>query len=143
MAKKVVTQIKLQIPAGQARPAPPVGPALGQAGVNIKQFCDEFNSKTKAQAGDGTIVPVVITVFSDRSFKFITKTPPTAKLLFKAAGIKGGSGTPNLEKVGSVTREQIEDIAKVKLPDLNCTSLESAMSQVEGTARSSGLLVEG
>lgn len=141
MAKKVVNQIKLQIPAGQARPAPPVGPALGQAGVNIKQFCDEFNNRTKAQAGD--IVPVVITVFSDRSFKFVTKTPPTAKLLFKAAGIKGGSGTPNLEKVGTVTRAQIEEIAKVKLPDLNCTSLESAMSQVEGTARSSGLLVEG
>jgi large subunit ribosomal protein L11 len=143
MAKKVVNQIKLQIPAGQARPAPPVGPALGQAGVNIKQFCDEFNNQTKAQAGDNVIVPVVITVFADRSFKFITKTPPTATLLFKAAKIQKGSGQPNRDKVGKVTREQIEEIAKIKLPDLNCTSLEAAMAQVEGTARSSGLLVEG
>jgi large subunit ribosomal protein L11 len=143
MAKKVVNQIKLQIPAGAARPAPPVGPALGQAGVNIKQFCDEFNTVTKPQAGDGLIIPVVITVYADRSFKFVTKTPPVAPLLFKAAKVQKGSGQPNRDKVGKVTRAQIQEIAKLKLPDLNCTSLEAAMSQVEGTARSSGLLVEG
>jgi len=143
MAKKVVNQIKLQIPAGQARPAPPVGPALGQAGVNIKQFCDEFNNRTKPQAAEGMIVPVVITVFADRSFSFVTKTPPVATLLFKAAGLKGGSGQPNRDKVGKVTNAQVEEIAKTKLPDLNCTSLEAAMSQVIGTARSSGIVVEG
>jgi large subunit ribosomal protein L11 len=142
MAKKITGMIKLQIPAGLARPAPPVGPALGQAGVNIKQFCDEFNNATKAQAGDNVIIPVVITVYADRSFKFITKTPPTATLLFKAAKVKKGSGAPNREKVGTVTMSQIEDIAKIKLPDLNCTSLEAAMSQVVGTARSSGLIVQ-
>jgi large subunit ribosomal protein L11 len=141
MAKKITGQIKLQIPAGQARPAPPVGPALGQAGVNIRQFCEEFNTRTKAQAGEGMTIPVVITVYSDRSFTFITKTPPVANLLFKAAKIEKGSGTPNREKVGKVTRAQIEEIARTKLPDLNCTSLESAMSQVTGTARSSGLEV--
>lgn len=143
MAKKVTGQIKLQIPAGQARPAPPVGPALGQAGVNIKQFCDEFNNRTKEQAKDSLIIPVVITVYADRSFSFITKTPPVATLLFKAAKLQKGSGEPNRNKVGKVTRAQVEEIAKIKLPDLNCTSLESAMAQVEGTARSSGLLVEG
>lgn len=143
MAKKVVNNIKLQIPAGQARPAPPVGPALGQAGVNIKQFCDEFNNATKEQMKDQLIIPVVITVYSDRSFSFITKTPPTATLLFKAAKLKGGSGEPNRNKVGSVTMAQVEEIAKVKLPDLNCTNLESAVNQVVGTARSSGILVEG
>lgn len=143
MAKKVVNQIKLQIPAGQARPAPPVGPALGQAGVNIKQFCDDFNNKTKAQAGDGLIIPVVITVYADRSFTFITKTPPVAVLLKKAANIQKGSGQPNRDKVAQLTREQVEEIAKIKMPDLNCTSLESAVMQVVGTARSAGIEVEG
>jgi large subunit ribosomal protein L11 len=141
MAKKVQTQIKLQIPAGQARPAPPVGPALGQAGVNIKQFCDEFNTATRQMAGEGLIIPVVITVYVDRSFTFVTKTPPVATLLFKAAKIEKGSGQPNRNKVGKVTLAQVEEIAKTKLPDLNCTSLEAAKSQVIGTARSSGLEV--
>ena len=141
MGKKVINQIKLQIPAGQARPAPPVGPALGQAGVNIKQFCDEFNGRTKAQAGDGMVVPVVITVFADRSFSFVTKTPPVAGLLLKAAGLKKGSGEPNRNKVGTVTADQVAEIAKIKLPDLNCSTLESAIRQVEGTARSSGIVV--
>ena len=141
MAKKVVNQLKLQIPAGQARPAPPVGPALGQAGVNIKQFCDEFNTRTKAQAGEGLVIPVVITVYSDRSFQFVTKTPPVAVLLLKAAGIKKGSGQPNRDKVGTVTQAQVEEIAKTKLPDLNCTNLESAARQVAGTAVSMGIIV--
>jgi large subunit ribosomal protein L11 len=141
MAKKIASYIKLQIPAGQARPAPPVGPALGQAGVNIKQFCDDFNGRTKEQAKDGMIIPVVITVYADRTFSFITKTPPVAVLLKKAAGIPKGSGEPNLKKVGTVTMEQVEEIARIKLPDLNCVSLESAMSQVMGTARSSGINV--
>lgn len=141
MAKKAVNQIKLQIPAGQARPAPPVGPALGQAGVNIKAFCDEFNNVTKPLAGEGLIIPVVITVYSDRSFTFITKTPPVATLLFKAAKVEKGSGQPNRNKVGKVTRAQVEEIAKTKLKDLNCTRLEAAVSQVVGTARSSGLEV--
>ena len=141
MAKKVINQIKLQIPAGQARPAPPVGPALGQAGVNIKQFCDEFNNRTKAQAGEGLIIPVVITVFADRSFNFVTKTPPVAVLLLKAAGLPSGSGEPNRNKVGSVTLAQVEEIARIKMPDLNCTSLESAMSQVMGTAKSVGITI--
>jgi large subunit ribosomal protein L11 len=142
MAKKVVNQIKLQIPAGQARPAPPVGPALGQAGVNIKQFCDEFNNRTKEQMKEKLIIPVVITVFADRSFSFITKTPPTATLIFKAAKLKKGSGEPNKNKVGSITMSQVEDIAKTKLPDLNCTNLESAKRQVMGTARSAGITVK-
>ncbi len=141
MAKKVTNSIKLQIPAGQARPAPPVGPALGQAGVNIKQFCDEFNARTKPQAGEGLIIPVVITVYSDRSFTFITKTPPVAVLLLKHANIDKGSGEPNRMKVGSVTMAQVEEIAKIKMPDLNCSSLESAMSMVMGTARSAGIRV--
>lgn len=119
-----------------------MGPALGQAGVNIKQFCDEFNNTTKAQASENLIIPVVITVYNDRSFSFITKTPPVATLLFKAANLKKGSGEPNLNKVGHVTMSQIEDIARTKLPDLNCTSLESAVAQVVGTARSVGLTVE-
>jgi large subunit ribosomal protein L11 len=142
MAKKVVNQIKLQIPAGQARPAPPVGPALGQAGVNIKQFCDEFNNRTKEQMKEKLIIFVVITVFVDRSFSFITKTPPTATLIFKAAKLKKGSGEPNKNKVGSITMSQVEDIAKTKLPDLNCTNLESAKRQVMGTARSAGITVK-
>ncbi|MCB9684547.1 MAG: 50S ribosomal protein L11 [Alphaproteobacteria bacterium] len=141
MAKKVVNNIKLQIPAGMARPAPPVGPALGQAGVNIKQFCDEFNNATKPLAGEGLIIPVVITVYSDRSFTFITKTPPVPVLLFKAAKIEKGSGQPNRNKVGKVTMAQVEEIAKTKLPDLNCTSLEAAVRQVTGTARSAGIEV--
>lgn len=142
MAKKVINQIKLQIPAGQARPAPPVGPALGQAGVNIKQFCDQFNDRTKQQAGDGLVIPVVITVFNDRSFTFVTKTPPVATLLLKAANLKKGSGEPNRNKVGRVTMAQVEDIAKTKMPDLNSVTIESAMSQVIGTARSMGLDVD-
>ena len=141
MAKKAVNTIKLQIPAGQARPAPPVGPALGQAGVNIKQFCDEFNAATKAMAGEGLTIPVVITVYQDRSFSFVTKTPPVATLLFKAAKIEKGSGQPNRNKVGKVTMAQVSDIAKTKIGDLNCTNLESAISQVVGTARSSGIEV--
>ncbi|MEQ1564064.1 MAG: 50S ribosomal protein L11 [Myxococcota bacterium] len=141
MAKKVQSQIKLQIPAGQARPAPPVGPALGQAGVNIKQFCDEFNNATKAMAGEGLIIPVVITVYTDRSFTFVTKTPPVAILLFKAAKIEKGSGQPNRNKVGKVTGTQVAEIAKTKLPDLNCTTLEAAIAQVVGTARSAGIEV--
>jgi large subunit ribosomal protein L11 len=141
MAKKAVNTIKLQIPAGQARPAPPVGPALGQAGVNIKQFCDEFNAATKPMAGEGLVIPVVITVYVDRSFTFITKTPPVATLLFKAAKLEKGSGQPNRNKVGRVTMAQVTDIAKTKLKDLNCSQLESAISQVVGTARSSGIEV--
>jgi large subunit ribosomal protein L11 len=141
MAKKVANQIKLQIPAGQARPAPPVGPALGQAGVNIRQFCDEFNSRTKPQAGEGLIIPVVITVYVDRTYTFITKTPPVSILLLKAAKCSKGSSEPNRDKVGAVTRAQIEEIAKIKMPDLNCSSLEAAMRQVEGTARSAGITV--
>ncbi len=141
MAKKVASQIKLQIPAGQARPAPPVGPALGQAGVNIRQFCDEFNSRTKPQAGEGLIIPVVITVYVDRTYTFITKTPPVSTLLLKAAKLSKGSSEPNRDKVGTVTKAQIEEIAKIKMPDLNCSSLDAAMRQVEGTARSAGIIV--
>lgn len=141
MAKKVTHVIKLQIPAGQARPAPPVGPALGQAGANIKQFCDQFNERTKGQGNDGMTTPVIITVYADRSFTFITKTPPVATLLLKTSGAKKGSGQPNREKVGSVTMSQVRDIAKLKLPDLNCTTEDSAVRQVVGTARSMGLNV--
>jgi large subunit ribosomal protein L11 len=139
MAKKEVGQIKLQVPAGKANPAPPVGPALGQHGVNIMQFCKEFNARTQQQAG--MIIPVVITVYADRSFSFITKSPPASTLLIKAAGVKGGSGEPNRKKVGSVTLAQVEEIAKVKMPDLNSTSIESAMEQVKGTAVSMGITV--
>ena len=137
MAKKVSGYIKLQIPAGQATPAPPVGPALGQHGVNIMEFCKTFNART--QKDQGLIIPVVITVFSDRTFTFITKTPPASVLLLKAAGLQKGSGVPNKTKVGKVTKKQVREIAETKLPDLNTTSLESAMRSVAGTARSMGL----
>jgi large subunit ribosomal protein L11 len=139
MAKKVVNQIKLQIPAGQATPAPPVGPALGQAGVNIMDFVKAFNARTAADMG--TITPVVITVYSDRSYSFITKTPPAAVLLLKAAAVEKGSGVPNKNKVGRVTHQQVEDIAKQKLPDLNTRTLQAAVKIIEGTARSMGLEV--
>ena len=141
MAKKVVGQIKLQIPAGQASPAPPVGPALGQAGVNIMDFCKAFNARTQSE--NGMIIPVVITVYADRSYTFITKTPPAAVLLKMAAGIEKASGEPNREKVGKVTRAQVEEIAKTKDPDLNAASLEAAVRIIEGTARSMGIEVEG
>ena len=137
MAKKVTGYIKLQIPAGQATPAPPVGPALGQHGVNIMEFCKTFNARTAQQ--QGLIIPVVITVYSDRSFTFITKTPPAAVLLKRAAGIEKGSGEPGKTKVGQVTRKQVEEIARLKMPDLTASSLEQAMRTVEGTARSLGL----
>jgi large subunit ribosomal protein L11 len=139
MAKKVIGQVKLQIPAGKANPAPPVGPALGQHGVNIMEFCKAFNAKTQ-NAGDLKI-PVVITVYADRSFTFITKTPPAADLLKKAAGVEKGSPTPNKQKIGSVTRKQIEEIAQLKLPDLNAFNLDSAIRTIEGTARNMGLEV--
>ena len=139
MAKKVTGYIKLQIPAGKATPAPPVGPALGQHGVNIVQFTKEFNART-ADKGD-LIIPVVITVYADRSFSFITKTPPAAVLLKKAAGLQKASGVPNKEKVGKVTKDQIKEIAELKMPDLNAASLEAAMSLIEGTARSMGITV--
>lgn len=135
--KKVAALIKLQVPAGKANPSPPVGPALGQHGLNIMQFCKEFNSKTQA-LGD-TIVPVVITAYADRSFSFITKTPPAAILLLKAAGLKSGSGEPNKKKVGKVTEAQIREIAETKMPDLNTSDVEAAMRSIAGTARSMGL----
>ena len=140
MAKKVTGYIKLQIPAGKATPAPPVGPALGQHGVNIMEFTKQFNAKT-ADKGD-LIIPVVITVYSDRSFSFITKTPPAAVLLKKAAGLQKASGVPNRQKVGSVTKDQIKEIAELKMPDLNAASLEAAMSMIAGTARSMGITVK-
>ncbi|HEY6953112.1 MAG TPA: 50S ribosomal protein L11 [Bacteroidota bacterium] len=140
MAKKVVGFIKLQIPAGAANPAPPVGPALGQKGVNIMEFCKQFNAKTKDQAG--LIIPVVITVFSDKSFTFITKTPPAAILLLKAAKLEKGSGEPNRNKVGKVTKRQVREIAEMKMTDLNAASVDAAMSMVAGTARSMGITVE-
>ena len=135
--KKVTGLIKLQVPAGKANPSPPVGPALGQHGVNIMQFCKEFNARTGSQ--DGMIIPVVITVFSDRSFTFITKTPPAPVLLLKAAGVEKGSGEPNKIKVGKVSKKQVRDIAQLKLPDLNCMTLEAAIRTVEGSARSMGI----
>jgi len=141
MAKKVVGQVKLQIPAGKATPAPPVGPALGQAGVNIMDFCKTFNARTQGQ--EGLIIPVVVTVYSDRSYTFITKTPPAAILLMKAAGVEKGSGVPNRSKAGKVTRQQVEEIARRKMPDLNAGSLEAAMRIIEGTARSMGIDVQG
>ncbi|MBW3621574.1 MAG: 50S ribosomal protein L11 [Actinobacteria bacterium] len=141
MAKKVIGFIKLQIPAGQANPAPPVGPALGQHGVNIMEFCKSFNEKTQQMQGD--IVPVEITVFEDRSFTFIMKTPPAAQLLLKAAGIKKGSGVPQVTKVGKVSRDQVREIAEKKMPDLNANDIDGAMRIIEGTARSMGLTVEG
>jgi len=140
MAKKVINQIKLQIPAGQATPAPPVGPALGQAGVNIMDFVKSFNARTAADMG--TITPVVITVYADRSYSFVTKTPPAAVLLKKAAAVDKGSGVPNKTKVGHVTREQVEAIAKQKLPDLNTRDLAGAIKIIEGTARSMGIEVQ-
>ncbi|MGM0410965.1 MAG: 50S ribosomal protein L11 [Bacillota bacterium] len=140
MAKKVVGQIKLQIPGGQANPAPPVGPALGQHGVNISEFCKSFNAKTSDQ--QGTLIPVEITVYADRSFDFITKTPPAAVLLKEAAGIETASGEPNIEKVASVSKEDVKKIAETKMKDLNAGSIEAAMSMVEGTARSMGITVE-
>ena len=142
MAKKILTHIKLHIPAGKATPAPPVGPALGQHGVNIMDFCKAFNAKTQGLE-PGLPIPVVITVFSDKSFTFITKTPPAAVLLRKAAGVAKGSGTPNSVKVGSVNRAQIEEIAQTKQPDLTAADLEAAVRTIAGTARSMGLDVEG
>jgi large subunit ribosomal protein L11 len=147
--KKVTGYIKLQIPAGKANPAPPVGPALGQHGVNIMDFCKQFNARTQAQAKDEMTIPVVITVFSDRSFTFVTKTPPAAVLIKKAAGLatakKPGSGSkePNKIKVGKINKKQLRDIATMKLPDLNTTNVESAMRTIAGTARSMGVEVEG
>ena len=141
MAQKVTGYIKLQIEAGKATPAPPVGPALGQHGVNIMAFTKEFNERTKSQMG--YIIPVVITVYADRSFSFITKTPPAAVLIKKAAGLQTASGTPNKTKVASLTKAQVEEIAKTKMPDLNAASLESAASMIAGTCRSMGVTVEG
>lgn len=140
MAKKVVKQVKLQIPAGQASPAPPVGPALGQAGVNIMAFTKEFNAQTQDQ--NGMIIPVVIDVYEDRSFTFITKTPPAPVLLKKAAGLQKASGQPNKNKVGKVTRAQVQEIAETKMKDLNAADVEAAMRMIEGTARSMGITVE-
>jgi large subunit ribosomal protein L11 len=139
MAKKPVAQIKLQCPAGQANPAPPVGPALGQHGVNIMEFCKKFNAATQKDAG--LIIPAIITVYSDRSFTFILKTPPASVLLLKAAKLEKGSGQTGKEKVGKVTLKQVEDIAKIKMPDLNCHTMEAAVNTVKGTARSMGLEV--
>jgi len=139
MAKKETGKVKLQIAAGKATPAPPVGPALGQAQINIMEFCKQFNARTSARELDGLIVPVVITVYSDRSFSFITKTPPASVLLKRAAGIAKGSGTPNKDKVGKVTEKQVEEIARQKLPDLNAASLDAAIKTVKGTARSMGI----
>lgn len=141
MAKKVVGFIKVQIPAGKATPAPPVGPALGQHGVNIMEFCKSFNERTSSQAG--LLIPVVITVYADRSFSFITKTPPAAVLIKKAVGIDKASGEPNKNKVAKITRAQLEEIANLKMPDLNAASLDAAVSMIAGTARSMGVEVEG
>src|ERR1044071_5003636 len=143
MAKKVTGQVKLQIAAGKATPAPPVGPALGQAQVNIMEFCKQFNAKTSQKELDGLIVPVVITVYNDRSFTFITKTPPASILLKRAAQVAKGSGEPNKQKVGTVTEKQVAEIAKQKMPDLNAASLEAAIKSVKGTARSMGIEVVG
>jgi len=142
VAKKVEAYIKLQVPAGQANPSPPVGPALGQHGVNIMEFCKAFNAQTQSLE-QGLPTPVVITVYSDRSFTFITKTPPAAVLLLKTLGIAKGSGTPNTSKVGTATREQLEEVAKIKMPDLNTDDLDAAVRTVAGTARSMGLDTEG
>ncbi len=139
MAKEVTGMVKLQIPAGKANPAPPVGPALGQHGVNIMEFCKAFNAKTQKQ--EGAIIPVIITIYSDRTFTFITKTPPASDLLKKAAGIIKGSAIPNKDKVGKVTQQQVEDIAKLKMPDLNAVDLPGAIHIIEGTARSMGIQV--
>lgn len=141
MAKKVVGQVKLQVPAGKANPSPPIGPALGQHGVNIMGFCKEFNDRTRDQMG--MIIPVVITIYSDRSFSFILKTPPAAILIMKAAGIDGGSGEPNRRKVGKLTNAQIREIAELKMPDLNTDDIEAACRTIAGTARSMGVTVAG
>lgn len=140
MAKKEIAKIKLQLPAGQAKPAPPVGPALGQHGVNLMEFCKAYNAKTQDKAG--LIIPVEITVYADRSFTFITKTPPAAILLLKESGLDKGSAVPNLTKVGKVTPDQVRKIAELKMPDLNAANIESAMRMIEGTARSMGIVVE-
>jgi large subunit ribosomal protein L11 len=142
MAKKIEAYIKLQVPAGQANPSPPVGPALGQHGVNIMEFCKAFNAQTQS-IEQGLPIPVVITVFSDRSFTFITKTPPASVLLKKAAGIKSGSGVPNMNKVGKVNRAQLEEIANTKMPDLTAADMDAAVRTIAGTARSMGIDVEG
>ena len=139
--KKVLGQIKLQVPAGKANPSPPIGPALGQHGVNIMEFCKAFNSKTQAQAAEAMLIPVVITVYADRSFSFITKTPPVARLLLKEANCEKGSSEPNKDKVGKVTMDQVKSIAELKMPDLNTTSIDSAIRTVSGTARSMGIEV--
>jgi large subunit ribosomal protein L11 len=141
MAKKVVGFVKLQIPAGRANPAPPVGTALGPQGINIMAFCKEYNARTQSQ--DGTILPVEVTIFSDKSFTFITKTPPAAVLLKKEAGVEKGSGVPNKQKVGKVTRAQVRKIAELKMPDLNCDTVEAAEAMVAGAARSMGIEVTG
>ena len=141
MAKKEVAQVKIQVPAGKANPAPPIGPALGQHGVNIMEFCKQFNAKTQKQ--EGLIIPVVITVFSDRSFTFITKSPPAPVLIKKAVALAKGSGTPNKTKVGTITRAQLQEIAEIKMKDLNAASIDSAISMIAGTARSMGVVVEG
>ena len=140
MAKKIIGQIKLQIPGGAANPAPPVGPALGQHGVNIQAFCQEFNDKTKNKKGE--IVPVIITVYEDRSFDFIMKTPPASELIKKAAGLKKASGKPLQEKVGKITKAQVKEIAEKKMPDLNAYNIESAMKMIEGTAKQMGITIE-
>jgi large subunit ribosomal protein L11 len=140
MAKKVIANIKLQVPAGQANPSPPICPALGQHGVNIMEFCKSFNAKTQGE--EGMIIPVVITVYADRSFTYVTKTPPAAVLLKKAAKIAKGSSEPNREKVGQVSRRQVEEIARLKMPDLNTHSVEAAVKIIEGTARSMGITIE-
>ncbi len=141
MAKKITGSVKLQIAAGKATPAPPVGPALGQAQINIMEFCKQFNAKTSSKELDGLIIPVVVTVYSDRSFTFITKTPPAAILLKRAAGVAKGAGAPNKDKVGKVTEKQVLEIAKQKMPDLNAASIETAVKSIKGTARSMGIEV--
>ena len=140
MAKEVMTQIKLQIPAAKANPAPPVGPSLGQHGVNIMEFCKQFNAKTQKQ--EGSIIPVVISVYKDRSFSFITKTPPASKILKKAAGVIKGAGVPHKDKVGMITKKQLEEIAKLKLDDLNASDVPAAMNVIAGTARSMGITIQ-
>ena len=142
MAKKVDGDVKLQIAAGKANPAPPVGPALGQHGVNIMEFCKQFNARTQDQAAEGMIIPVVITVYADKSFTFVTKTPPAPVLIKKAAGLDKASGEPNKKKVGKITLAQAQEIAKTKMPDLNAANIESATEMIKGTARSMGIIVE-
>jgi large subunit ribosomal protein L11 len=139
MAKKVMAKVKLQVPAGKATPSPPVGPALGQHGANIMEFCKQFNARTQKQAADGMIIPVEVTIFADRSFTFILKSPPASVLIKKLANIAKGSGTPNKNKVGTISKDQIREIAKIKMPDLNAADLDAAMRIVEGTARSMGV----